>query len=212
MISPYASVNLALPPSPHFLWVTEFPLFTNEADADSIAASGAWSSSHHPFTAPMHEDIPHLRASNYAEVRGQHYDLVLNGTEVAGGSVRIHDADLQEWIMRDVLQVNRFESPSHHKHAGLADMMLVSFLSFQLSEAQISSFSHLLHALRCGAPPHGGIAIGFDRLMAILCGAKSIRDVIAFPKLGNGTDPVFKSPAPIGDDVLKVYGLRSRRA
>ncbi|KAG9002821.1 hypothetical protein FRB94_003624 [Tulasnella sp. JGI-2019a] len=177
--------GLALPTSPHFLWITEFPLFTNEADADSIAAPGAWSSSHHPFTAPMYEDLPHLKAGNYAEVRGQHYDLVLNGTEVAGGSVRIHDADVQEWIMRDVLK---------------------------LSEVQISSFSHLLHALRCGAPPHGGIAIGFDRLMAILCGSKSIRDVIAFPKLGNGTDPVFKSPAPIGDDVLKTYGLRSQRS
>lgn len=95
--------DLQLPRSAHFLWITEFPLFTDEGD--HVTGAGAWSSSHHPFTAPMWEDLEKLQEGNYAEVRGQHYDLVLNGVEVAGGSVRIHDAEMQERIMREVLQV-----------------------------------------------------------------------------------------------------------
>ncbi|KAG8929871.1 hypothetical protein FRC02_004965 [Tulasnella sp. 418] len=173
--------NLTLTTAPHFLWVTEFPLFTYDEDKDFIA-KGRYSSSHHPFTAPMWQDIPLLKEGRFEAVRGQHYDLVLNGVEVAGGSVRIHDPVLQEYIMKSVLQ---------------------------LTDSEMASFDHLLHALKCGAPPHGGIAIGFDRLMSILCNTKSIRDVIAFPKTGGGTDPVFKSPSAIDDEVLKAYGLRS---
>ena len=118
-------------------WVTEFPLFSQNVDASTGSPMG-WSSTHHPFTAPMAEDLHLLeggKPSNevIAKVRGQHYDLVLNGTEIGGGSVRVHQAGLQESIMRDVLG---------------------------LSDGEVSRFAHLLHALRCGAPPHGGIALG----------------------------------------------------
>ncbi|KAF9449901.1 hypothetical protein P691DRAFT_774346 [Macrolepiota fuliginosa MF-IS2] len=168
---------------PHFLWITEFPLFTRtDADKDFLA-KGRWSSSHHPFTAPMWQDIEAMYRGDIEQVRGQHYDLVLNGMEIGGGSVRVHDAAMQEYIFEKVLQ---------------------------LSDQEKAPFDHLLHALQCGAPPHGGIALGFDRLMAILCGTQSIRDVIAFPKTSTGTDLLFKSPATVNEDVLYQYGLRSR--
>jgi aspartyl-tRNA synthetase len=117
-------------------------------------------------------------------VRGQHYDLVLNGVEIGGGSVRVHDAMMQEYIFSKVLQ---------------------------LDESEKASFNHLLHALSCGAPPHGGIALGFDRLVAILCNATSIRDVIAFPKTSAGTDALLRSPTPIHKDILHQYGIQPRR-
>jgi len=104
----------------------------------------------------------------------------LNGIEIGGGSVRIHDAAMQEYIFSEVLQ---------------------------LDEVERKSFDHLIHALRCGAPPHGGIALGFDRLMSILCKTATVRDVIAFPKTRGGADLQFKSPAPIKGDVLKQYGI-----
>ncbi|OXB34328.1 aspartate-tRNA ligase [Cryptococcus neoformans] len=173
---------MTLPTQPHFLWITQFPLFTL-ADKDKIHLSrGRYSSTHHPFTAPMYEDLADLKAGKVDSVRGQHYDLVLDGQEIGGGSVRIHDARLQEWVMKEVLQ---------------------------LDEQEMGRFDHLLRALKCGAPPHGGLALGFDRLVAILCGAKSIRDVIAFPKSTTGQDPVFKSPSVSGNEVLKEYGLQS---
>ncbi|OWZ33872.1 aspartate-tRNA ligase [Cryptococcus neoformans AD2-60a] len=173
---------MTLPTQPHFLWITQFPLFTL-ADKDKIHLSrGRYASTHHPFTAPMYEDLADLKAGKVDSVRGQHYDLVLDGQEIGGGSVRIHDARLQEWVMKEVLQ---------------------------LDEQEMGRFDHLLRALKCGAPPHGGLALGFDRLVAILCGAKSIRDVIAFPKSTTGQDPVFKSPSVSGNEVLKEYGLQS---
>lgn len=167
--------------TPHFLWITEFPLFTR-ADAEKDAfAKGRWSSTHHPFTAPAWQDVQALYDGRISEVRGQHYDLVLNGVEIGGGSVRVHDAMMQEFIFAEVLRLDEHEK---------------------------SSFNHLLHALRCGAPPHGGIALGFDRMVAILCNASSIRDVIAFPKTSAGTDALLKSPAPIHKDILNQYGIR----
>lgn len=175
-----------------FAWITEFPLFTL-ADEDKNAlssSSGRWQSSHHPFTAPVASDIPLLSsADSIASVRGQHYDLVLNGQEIGGGSVRIHSRKLQEHVFEHVLKLDASER---------------------------ARFGHLLHALDCGAPPHGGIALGFDRLMAILCDAESIRDVIAFPKQGSGVDPLFGSPAPLrepgetqnaSDSLLRMYAL-----
>ncbi|KAI3623547.1 MSD1 [Malassezia furfur] len=188
--------------APAILWVTEFPLFTH-ADADKAeAAHGRWASTHHPFTAPAAEDVERLvaalrgggrpAADVVASVRGQHYDLVLNGNEIAGGSVRIHDARLQEAVLRDVLE---------------------------LSPDETQRFAHLLHALRSGAPPHAGIALGFDRLMALLCDTPSIRDVIAFPKSTGGADPLFASPAALeegdtarADACLAPYRLQRRRA
>ncbi|KIK61753.1 hypothetical protein GYMLUDRAFT_243430 [Collybiopsis luxurians FD-317 M1] len=171
------------PESPHFLWVTEFPLFTRSDDDKEFLAKGRYSSSHHPFTAPMWQDIESLYEGKIDTVRGQHYDLVLNGVEIGGGSVRVHDAALQEFIFTEVLQ---------------------------LSEQEKAPFDHLLHALRCGAPPHGGIALGFDRLMSILCRTQSIRDVIAFPKTAGGTDLLFKSPANMDADVLDQYGIQPK--
>ncbi|TFK56061.1 aspartyl-tRNA synthetase [Heliocybe sulcata] len=168
---------------PHFLWVTEFPLFTRADEDKEFLAHGRWSSSHHPFTAPMWQDVPAMYAGQIATVRGQHYDLVLNGVEIGGGSVRVHDPAMQEYIFSDILQLDSTEQ---------------------------ASFDHLLHALKCGAPPHGGMALGFDRLMAILCKTQSIRDVIAFPKRGSGTDMLFKSPAPVPKSVLYQYGIQPR--
>ncbi|KAI0049589.1 hypothetical protein FA95DRAFT_1581649 [Auriscalpium vulgare] len=168
---------------PHFLWVTEFPLFTHADHDKDFLAKGRWSSSHHPFTAPAWQDIEALYAGRFSEVRGQHYDLVLNGMEIGGGSVRVHDAAMQDFIFSQVLQLNDREK---------------------------SSFNHLLHALKCGAPPHGGIALGFDRLMSILCKTTSIRDVIAFPKTSAGTDSLFKSPSPVDAGVLEQYGIQAK--
>ncbi|KAL1946671.1 hypothetical protein VTO73DRAFT_14775 [Trametes versicolor] len=173
--------DLILNDDPKFLWVTEFPLFTRADEDKDFLAHGRWSSSHHPFTAPMWEDIEKMHAGQIEEVRGQHYDLVLNGVEIGGGSVRVHDAAMQDYIFANILQ---------------------------LDEKEKSSFNHLLHALRCGAPPHGGFAFGFDRLMAILCKTTSIRDVIAFPKTAAGTDLLFKSPSPCTAEVLAQYALR----
>ncbi|TFK27070.1 aspartyl-tRNA synthetase [Coprinopsis marcescibilis] len=166
---------------PHFLWVTEFPLFTHDDSDKDFLAQGRWSSSHHPFTAPMWQDIDALYKGDIEHVRGQHYDLVLNGVEIGGGSVRIHDADMQDRIFTQVLQ---------------------------LSDREKAPFNHLLQALRCGAPPHGGIALGFDRLMAILCETPSIRDVIAFPKTSGGTDLLFRSPASVDEKTLVQYGIQ----
>jgi aspartyl-tRNA synthetase len=97
---------MTLPSEPHFLWITQFPLFTHADDDKSHLSKGRWASTHHPFTAPMFEDLEDLKKGEVERVRGQHYDLVLDGQEIGGGSVRIHDAGLQEYIMRDVLQVS----------------------------------------------------------------------------------------------------------
>ena len=128
-----------------------------------------WYSSHHPFTAPVAEDIPLLK-TDPKKVRGQHYDIVVNGVELGGGSIRIHQPDVQKTIFEEILQIP-------------PDMVQ-------------ARFGYMLEAFRYGAPPHGGIALGFDRLIAILCGTPSIRDVIAFPKTAKGTDLMTESPAP----------------
>jgi aspartyl-tRNA synthetase len=147
-----------------FLWVVDFPLLSFDKEQNR------WYSSHHPFTAPVAEDIPFL-TSDPKKVRGQHYDVVVNGVELGGGSIRIHQPDVQKTVFEQVLQI----SPEETK----------------------LRFGYLLEAFRFGAPPHGGIALGFDRMNAILCGTPSIRDVIAFPKTAKGTDLMTDSPAPV---------------
>ena len=160
----------SLQSDPKFLWVHSFPLLCG-ATADSLTDNPhrRFDSMHHPFTAPEVPDNFDIFASeNPLKLRAQHYDLVLNGQEIGGGSVRIHDAILQERLMRELLG---------------------------LSTEQINHFSHLIRALKLGAPPHAGMALGLDRIIAILAGKKSIRDVIAFPKNSSGFDLCFKSPS-----------------
>jgi len=147
-----------------FLWVVDFPLLAFDKEQNR------WYSSHHPFTAPVAEDVPFL-STDPKKVRGQHYDIVVNGVELGGGSIRIHQPELQKLVFEQVLQIP--------------------------PEMVQARFGYMLEAFRYGAPPHGGIALGFDRLIAILCGAPSIRDVIAFPKTAKGADLMTDSPAGV---------------
>ncbi|MDR1412378.1 MAG: aspartate--tRNA ligase [Actinomycetes bacterium] len=156
------------------LWVTDFPLFVRDKE------TGRWTANHHPFTRPFDEDLS-LLESEPGSVGSYSYDLVLNGYEVGGGTLRIHDADLQLRIL---------EILGHDKQA---------------AEEQ---FGFLLEALRFGAPPHGGIALGLDRLIMILAGRDSIRDVIAFPKTSSGADLMTAAPAPVTDRALKDLGIK----
>ena len=153
-----------------FLWVVDFPLLSFDKEQNR------WYSSHHPFTAPVAEDVPLLKADP-KKVRGQHYDIVVNGCELGGGSIRIHQPEVQKMVFEEVLQI----SPEETK----------------------LRFGYLLEAFRYGAPPHGGIALGFDRLLAILCGTPSIRDVIAFPKTAKGTCLMTDSPAGVSARQLR---------
>ncbi|KAI9807915.1 MAG: hypothetical protein M1825_005221 [Sarcosagium campestre] len=154
-----------------FLWITDFPLFSPASTAASEPGQGGnagFASTHHPFTSPASPADVDLLLTDPSKARAEHYDLVVNGVELGGGSRRIHDARVQEFVLRDVLKM-----PPH----------------------RLSEFSHLLEVLRAGCPPHAGIALGFDRLVAVMLGRTSVRDVIAFPKNGNGEDPLVGSPS-----------------
>jgi len=153
-----------------FLWVVNFPLMTYDEEQKSYVAT------HHPFTAPVPEDAG-LIDSNPRAVRGQHYDIVLNGMELGGGSIRIHQPALQKKIFEEVLKIP-------------ADIVE-------------SRFGYMLRAFTYGAPPHGGIAFGLDRIAALLCGTNSIRDVIAFPKTQKGQDLMAGSPTTVTPRQLK---------
>ncbi len=157
-----------------FLWVVDFPLLSFDKEQNR------WYSSHHPFTAPVEEDIPLLK-SDPKKVRGQHYDIVVNGVELGGGSIRIHQPDVQKTVFEEVLQIP-------------PDMVK-------------ARFGYMLNAFRFGAPPHGGIALGFDRLIAILCGASSLRDVIAFPKTAKAPDLRPDSPCTFQPRQLRYLHL-----
>jgi aspartyl-tRNA synthetase len=158
-----------------FLWVTDFPLLQWSAEENK------WNAVHHPFTRPKAEDMPLLKEGKYGEVRAEAYDVVLNGVEIGGGSIRIHEPDLQQ-TMFGVLGI----SP----------------------EQQQSMFGHLLRAFRLGAPPHGGIAMGLDRMVMLICGEQSIRDVMAFPKNNRGMDLMSQSPAAADAKQLRELGIQ----
>uniref|UniRef100_A0A182W9Y6 Aminoacyl-transfer RNA synthetases class-II family profile domain-containing protein n=1 Tax=Anopheles minimus TaxID=112268 RepID=A0A182W9Y6_9DIPT len=159
----------------NFLWVVDFPMFSENEETGQIE------STHHPFTAPHPEDAAALNADfgdNIYNIRSLAYDLVWNGVEIGGGSIRIHNSQLQRLVLQDVLKIE-------HTH-----------------------LHHLLDALESGAPPHGGFAIGLDRYVALLCNAASIREVIAFPKSLDGKDPLSKAPVPISDEEKRIYHIR----
>jgi len=156
-----------------FLWVTHFPLFERDS------AGGRLQSVNHPFTAPLDEDVP-LLDRDPAQARAQAYDIVLNGIEVGGGSIRIHDSGLQARVFK-----------------------LLSLTDDETRER----FGFFIEALQYGTPPHGGIALGLDRIVMILAGESSLRDVIAFPKTASAADLMSGSPSPVRDDQIKDLGI-----
>ncbi len=163
-----------------FCWIVDFPLFEKQTEEDFFHGAGKdLAPSHHMFTAPKEEDIK-LLDKTPGKAKSYQHDMVLNGFEIGGGSIRIHDHELQEKIFD-----------------------LIGFTKKQKKE-----FSHLLEAFSYGVPPHGGIAIGLDRLMMILLGKDTIREVIAFPKNKDARDPVMDAPADIEDYQLKELGIK----
>ena len=156
-----------------FLWVTEFPLFEySEEDGRYVAV-------HHPFTMPMEEDLP-LIETNPGAVRAKAYDIVLNGTEMGGGSVRIHQADVQS--------------------------KMLEVLGFTAERAN-EQFGFLLDAFKYGVPPHAGLAYGFDRMVMLMVGADSIRDVIAFPKVKDASCLMMEAPAAVDEKQLEELSI-----
>lgn len=156
------------------LWVLDFPLLEYNADIKR------WQAMHHPFTSPKSEDIGLIEKNELGSIRANAYDLVINGVELGGGSIRIHNKDLQQ--------------------------KMFSILGFTEAEAQ-RQFGFLMNAFEYGAPPHGGIAFGFDRLCAMFGGSESIRDYIAFPKNNAGRDMMIDAPSEINPDQLKELGI-----
>jgi aspartyl-tRNA synthetase len=151
------------------LWVLDFPLFEYDEEEKR------WVSMHHPFTSPIGD-----LSGDIASIKANAYDMVINGTEVGGGSIRIHNKEVQKQVFK--------------------------LLGFTDEEA-MKQFGFLMNAFEYGAPPHGGIAFGFDRLTAILCGSDSIRDVIAFPKNNAGKDTMIDAPSTISEEQLEELGL-----
>lgn len=156
------------------LWVLDFPLLEWDEETERYHAM------HHPFTSPKPEDVP-LLEGDPGKVRANAYDMVLNGNEIGGGSIRIHDREMQS--------------------------RMFDLLGFSKEEA-LAQFGFLMSAFEYGAPPHGGIAFGLDRLVAILGGQETIRDFIAFPKNNAGRDVMIDAPAPIDEAQLEELNLK----
>ena len=157
-----------------FVFIIDFPLFYWSPE------QGCWAAMHHPFTTPPDEDIPLLDTAPQ-KARSRHYDMVLNGNEIAGGSIRIHTSQLQRKVFR-----------------------LLGYSDDEISDR----FGHLLEAFEYGAPPHGGVAAGIDRVVMLLSGEESIREVIPFPKNQNAADTVFNAPSPVSAEQLEDLHLR----
>ena len=180
----FADRILKRPAHDSFLWVVDFPLFSPVSDIDPGQGGQAGiCSTHHPFTAPKYRKSIDLLETEPLSCIGDHYDLVINGVEIGGGSRRIHDSKLQDFILRAVLK---------------------------MKPKRVEEFRHLLDALDAGCPPHAGFAFGFDRLMAILTREHSMRDVIAFPKWGDGEDKMVGAPTRMTADQLRTYHLAIR--
>ncbi|MDP6510576.1 MAG: aspartate--tRNA ligase [Dehalococcoidia bacterium] len=167
-------LDLADPSLMAFAYVVDFPLLERSADG------ARWQPMHHPFTAPMEEDMPLLDTAP-ERVRARHYDLVCNGAELSSGSIRIHQREVQEWVLR-----------------------LLGYSDEEMEER----FGQLLEAFDYGAPPHGGFAPGIDRLVMLLAGESTIREVIAFPKTQSATDPLFQAPATVPQELLDELHLK----
>jgi aspartyl-tRNA synthetase len=160
----------------HFTWVTDFPMFEYDEE------TRRWNAAHHPFTSPHDRDMDKLE-SDPGAVRALAYDIVLNGTELGSGSIRIHRQDIQSTIFRAL---------------GMTD------------EEAKSRFGFFLEALEYGTPPHGGIALGLDRIVMILAGAESLREVIPFPKTAKAVDLMVDAPTPVNEAQLKDLGIKIR--
>lgn len=158
----------------NFVWVTEFPMFEHDEESKRYVAV------HHPFTSPMDEDLA-LLESDPSKCRAKAYDIVLNGNEIGGGSIRIHDKELQNKIFK--------------------------LLGMSSEESQ-KRFGFLLKAFEYGVPPHGGLAFGLDRMVMLLTKSSSIRDVIAFPKMQNSSDLMIQAPSEVAETQLLELGLQ----
>jgi aspartyl-tRNA synthetase len=170
-------LELLKPGTWNFLWVVDFPMFEFDEKENRFAAM------HHPFTSPREEDLEKLETDPGA-VMARAYDLVLNGSEIGGGSIRIHRQDIQSRVF---------------KVLGLKD------------EQARERFGFFLDALEYGTPPHGGIALGWDRLNALMAGESNIREVIAFPKTASAVDLMCESPAGVDPEQLDELGLQSKK-
>lgn len=169
-----AALKLISPDQYHFSWVTDFPMFEYDEETKT------WNAMHHPFTSPQ----PGWENCEIGDVKARAYDVVLNGVELGGGSIRINNAELQNKVF-DLIGLSK-------------------------EQAQ-RKFGFLLEALEFGFPPHGGLALGLDRLVMLMSKSASIREVIAFPKMQKGLDPLMASPAQVDEDVLSDYGLQYKK-